>query len=91
MEETHLVAAVAARIINRYGRESLNIVAEHCEMATAIGDRPSLEAWRDIGIAVELLQGVPADTSDTVEVTDVIFFRGHRERSPHMACFEVTE
>jgi len=48
-----LIAAMAAKLTCRYGRKSLAAIAEHCEMADAIGDQPSLEAWRSIGAAAE--------------------------------------
>lgn len=79
MEETHLVAAVAARIIGRHGSKSLDTIAEYCEMASAIGDRASLQTWLDIAAAVRLLQSVPADAQGSAGATDVVFSLGHRD------------
>lgn len=87
LQETHLVAAMVARMIDRHGSKSLDAIAQHCEMATAIGDQPSLHAWRDIATAVELLQGLSAATA---EATDVVFSPGHGERAQHLALAEIS-
>jgi hypothetical protein len=55
LEEPHLVAAVAAKIICKHGSKSLAVIAEHCRMAIAIGDLSSLQTWRDIAAAIERL------------------------------------
>ena len=85
LQETHLVAAMAARIIDRHGNKSLDTIAQHCEMATAIGDQPSLHAWRDIATAVELLQGLSAAPT----ATDVVFSQDHGGRTQHLALVEI--
>ena len=86
LQETHLVAAMAARIIDRHGSKSLDTIAQHCEMATAIGDQPSLHAWRDIATAVELSQG---SSTATVDAPDVVFSASHGERTQRLALVEM--
>lgn len=88
MEEIHLVAAVAARIIDQYGSRSLDTITQHCEMANAIGDRPSLQTWRDIAVAVESLQSMPTVAHGTAKVTDS---SDHQEPSRHLVLVEMSE
>jgi len=57
-------------------------------MATAIGDQPSLRAWRNIATAVELLQGSPAATA---HATDVVSYPAPGERTRHVALVEISE
>lgn len=74
-----MVAAVAARIIGRYGSKSLDTIAQYCEMASAIGDAASLQTWLDIAAAVRLLQSLPADAPGGAGATDVVFSFNPRE------------
>jgi hypothetical protein len=55
MEDAHLVAAVAARLIGRYGSKSLDAIAELREKALALGDKPSVQTWLDIACVAERL------------------------------------
>lgn len=55
MEDAHLVAAVATRLIRRYGSKSLDAIAELREKAVAMGDKPSVQTWLDITAAAETL------------------------------------
>jgi len=52
-EHLHLVTAVAARLIRRYGSESLDAIAELQKQAVAMGDKPSARTWLDITAAAE--------------------------------------
>lgn len=53
MEQPHLVAAMAAKLLNRHGSKSLETITQHCAMAKAIGDQSSLQMWLDIAAATE--------------------------------------
>ena len=55
MEDAHLVAAVAERLIRRYGSNSLGAIAELREKALALGDKPSAQTWCGIAAAAEHL------------------------------------
>ena len=57
MEDAHLLAAVAERLVFRHGDKSLAAIAEHCQMASAIGDQLSLQTWQSIAVAVQQLRG----------------------------------
>ena len=53
--DEQLIVDMAAKITCRYGSKSLDRIAEHCEMADAIGDQSSLQTWRSIAAAAERL------------------------------------
>jgi hypothetical protein len=55
LDQSHLVEAMAAKIVCQHGSKSLAKIAEHCQMANAIGDQSSVQTWRDIGAAVKLI------------------------------------
>ncbi len=55
MSDDDDVEQVAREYLQRHGLDSPSILRDHAELADAIGDILSAEAWRDIADAAELI------------------------------------
>lgn len=65
MKDAHMVEAVAARLIRRFGSSSLDTIAELREKALALGDKPSAQTWCDIAAAAEHLLVIELEAFST--------------------------
>ena len=73
VKDAHMVEAVAARLIRGLGSRSLDTIADFYEKAVAIGDRPSVQTWRDIAVATEHLLFVEFEAFSTQSEARPIF------------------
>jgi hypothetical protein len=55
MEDAHLVNAVAADYVSRYGHDAVDRLRDEELLAVDQGDAPSAQAWHDIAEAAALI------------------------------------